>query len=50
MSSPARVVVLFDVNNTLLDNDAVQADLSEHRRRLPSGRSVDRRYWRIRQL
>ncbi len=25
-----KIVFLFDVDNTLLDNDAVQADLKEH--------------------
>src|SRR5438046_832498 len=29
--SPARVVFLFDVDNTLVDNDRVQADLKRHR-------------------
>src|SRR6185437_8723758 len=28
--SPARVVFLFDVDNTLLDNDRVAADLQRH--------------------
>jgi FMN phosphatase YigB (HAD superfamily) len=30
MSSPDAIVTLLDVDNTLLDNDAVQEDLSEH--------------------
>jgi FMN phosphatase YigB (HAD superfamily) len=39
-------VFLFDVDNTLLDNDAVQADLGEH---LESefGRPARERYWAI---
>ena len=28
--SPTRVVFLFDVDNTLLDNDMVAADLQRH--------------------
>jgi hypothetical protein len=28
--SPARVVFLFDVDNTLVDNDRVAADLQRH--------------------
>jgi FMN phosphatase YigB (HAD superfamily) len=40
------IVFLFDVDNTLLDNDAVQADLSSH---LESefGRPARERYWAI---
>jgi FMN phosphatase YigB (HAD superfamily) len=30
MSKPSQVVFLFDVDNTLLDNDRVQEDLGEH--------------------
>src|ERR1044072_500007 len=41
-----KVVFLFDVDNTLLDNDAVAADLRDHLTRafgaLPQGR-----YWAI---
>jgi FMN phosphatase YigB (HAD superfamily) len=46
MSSSASVVVLFDVDNTLLDNDAVQQDLSQH---LESefGAAKRDRYWSI---
>ena len=42
----ADVTILFDVDNTLLDNDRVQADLSEH---LESefGRASRDRYWAI---
>ncbi len=42
----ADLTILFDVDNTLLDNDRVQADLSEH---LESefGRGSRDRYWAI---
>jgi hypothetical protein len=30
MTEPARIVFLFDVDNTLVDNDCVQADLRDH--------------------
>jgi FMN phosphatase YigB (HAD superfamily) len=46
MSAPANVVVLFDVDNTLLDNDAVQKDLSEFLERELGAASRDR-YWSI---
>jgi len=44
--SPARVVFLFDVDNTLLDNDRVAADLQRH---LASdiGAEGAQEYWRI---
>ena len=44
--SPGRVVFLFDVDNTLLDNDNVAADLQRH---LSSEVRPDgaREYWRI---
>ena len=42
MSSPGSVVVLFDVDNTLLDNDAVQDDLSEHLERTFGAANRDR--------
>ena len=44
--SPARVVFLFDVDNTLLDNDGVAADLQRH---LASeiGAEGAQEYWRI---
>ena len=44
--SPARVVFLFDVDNTLLDNDRVAADLQSH---LASevGAEGAQEYWRI---
>lgn len=43
---PHRLVFLIDVDNTLLDNDKVQADLKDH---LEStyGRVARERYWRI---
>src|SRR6266545_5073997 len=44
--SPTRVVFLFDVDNTLLDNDRVAAELQRH---LVSDLGVERaqEYWRI---
>jgi FMN phosphatase YigB (HAD superfamily) len=41
-----EIIFLFDVDNTLLDNDAVQADLGDH---LESefGRAARDRYWMI---
>jgi len=44
--SPSRVVFLFDVDNTLLDNDSVAADLQRH---LTSeiGAAGVQEYWRI---
>jgi hypothetical protein len=30
MSTPFDIVFLFDVDNTLIDNDRVQSDLKEH--------------------
>src|SRR5262245_8509435 len=40
-----RVVVLFDVDNTLLDNDAVNADLRRFLVRT-LGERLNRAYWR----
>jgi FMN phosphatase YigB (HAD superfamily) len=45
MSTPA-VVFLFDVDNTLLDNDGVQADLKEHLAQAYGSAARDR-YWEI---
>lgn len=42
----SRTVFLFDVDNTLLDNDAVQADLSVHLER-KFGRASRDRYWSL---
>src|SRR5438874_2591226 len=39
-----KIAFLFDVDNTLLDNDAVQADLSAYLQREFGGASRDR-YW-----
>ncbi len=39
-----RTVVLFDVDNTLLDNDRVEADLREHLT-AEFGEEQQRRYW-----
>lgn len=44
--TPAPVAFLFDVDNTLLDNDAVQNDLSAHLER-EFGREQRDRYWTI---
>jgi len=46
MTRTAQTVFLFDVDNTLLDNDAVQADLSQHLEREVGLASCDR-YWQI---
>lgn len=46
MTEPHGIVFLFDVDNTLLDNDSVQADLSEHLEK-SYGRSARDRYWAI---
>jgi FMN phosphatase YigB (HAD superfamily) len=42
----ADLVFLFDVDNTLLDNDRVQADLSAHLAR-SHGKTVRDRFWEI---
>jgi len=46
MGNVATTVFLFDVDNTLLDNDAVQNDLSAHLEREVGLASRDR-YWEI---
>jgi hypothetical protein len=49
MSSSATasgVVFLFDVDNTLIDNDSVQADLKEHLEQA-YGTAARDRYWEI---
>jgi FMN phosphatase YigB (HAD superfamily) len=46
MTTPADVVFLLDVDNTLLDNDHVQADLKTHLER-EFGRASSDRYWTI---
>jgi FMN phosphatase YigB (HAD superfamily) len=46
MGNVARTVFLFDVDNTLLDNDAVQNDLSAHLER-EVGLASRNRYWEI---
>jgi FMN phosphatase YigB (HAD superfamily) len=46
MGNVASTVFLFDVDNTLLDNDAVQSDLSEYLEREVGLASRDR-YWEI---
>ncbi len=46
MPSPSPVVFLVDVDNTLLDNDHVQADLKRHLER-EFGAAARDRYWAI---
>ena len=46
MRSPNGIVVLFDVNNTLLGNDRVQNDLMNHLEHEFGAESRDR-YWTI---
>src|SRR5215475_7156093 len=46
MSKPLGVVFLLDVDNTLIDNDRVQADLREHLEQTYGGAARDR-YWEI---
>jgi len=46
MTEPADTVVLFDVDNTLLDNDAVVADLDRHLAQ-EFGAATRDRYWEI---
>ncbi len=46
MNKPHDIVFLFDVDNTLLDNDRVRADLSEHLKKA-YGTSARDRYWTI---
>ena len=46
MAEAADVVFLFDVDNTLLDNDQVQADLSAHLEQ-NNGLAARDRYWAI---
>jgi FMN phosphatase YigB (HAD superfamily) len=46
MNAAPTVVFLFDVDNTLLDNDRVQADLGEHLEQTYGAATRDR-YWAI---
>src|SRR5262245_32373932 len=46
MTRTPNVVFLFDVDNTLIDNDHVQADLSEHLEQAYGAAARDR-YWEI---
>ena len=46
MSKTPNIVFLFDVDNTLIDNDRVQAHLSEHLEQTYGGATRDR-YWEI---
>ncbi len=46
MRAPNEIVVLFDVENTLLDNDCVQEDLTNHLEARFGAASRDR-YWTL---
>jgi len=46
MADPSRVVFLLDVDNTLLDNDRVAADLKRHLTKV-LGAERQQRYWAI---
>lgn len=46
MTAPAGLGFLFDVDNTLIDNDAAQADYRAHLER-EAGREAADRYWAI---
>jgi FMN phosphatase YigB (HAD superfamily) len=46
LSKPLDIVFLFDVDNTLIDNDRVQADLKEHLEQ-SYGVAARDRYWEI---
>jgi FMN phosphatase YigB (HAD superfamily) len=46
MAPSHPIVFLVDVDNTLLDNDAIQQDLKDHLERT-YGRAARDRYWRI---
>jgi FMN phosphatase YigB (HAD superfamily) len=46
MTNAPEIVFLFDVDNTLIDNDRVQADLKEHLE-LTYGAAARDRYWEI---
>ena len=46
MSKKSEIVFLFDVDNTLVDNDRVQAHLSEHLEQT-YGKATRDRYWEI---
>ena len=46
ISTPSTIVFLFDVDNTLLDNDAIIADLRRHLERR-FGAPSSERYWAI---
>jgi len=46
MGNVAKTVFLFDVDNTLLDNDTIQKDLSAHLER-EVGLASRERYWQI---
>ena len=45
-TEPPTIVFLFDVDNTLLDNDRIQVDLSDHLQQTYGAATRDR-YWKI---
>ena len=46
MSAPQNIVFLLDVDNTLIDNDHIQADLQKYLDR-EVGHESAKRYWSI---
>ncbi len=46
MSTESELVFLFDIDNTLLDNDHVQRDLAQHLEK-EFGQASQKRYWEI---
>jgi FMN phosphatase YigB (HAD superfamily) len=46
MEEPQDIVFLFDVDNTLIDNDAIQADLREHLAENYGSHACER-YWEL---
>jgi FMN phosphatase YigB (HAD superfamily) len=42
----SEIVVLFDVDNTLLDNDQIQRDLGDHLKR-EFGQASRDEYWKV---
>ncbi|RXZ36887.1 HAD family hydrolase [Oxalobacteraceae bacterium CAVE-383] len=46
MTTPGQIVFLFDCDNTLLDNDRIQADLRDYLTR-EFGQAECDRYWRL---
>jgi FMN phosphatase YigB (HAD superfamily) len=50
MSSPNEIVFLFDVDNTLLDNDKIEIDIRRHMERKFGKESLDRYYAILKEL